>query len=195
VLLRGKPLPRRSPNVCLVNGLGMVPENRKTQGNITDLSVAQNITIGILDKLSGAAGLLRPSRMRSSAAELIGKMRVQPPGSGPMTIQQLSGGNQQKVIVARWLAAGPKVFIFDEPTQGIDVGTKAQIYRLLTDLKQKGHGIILISSELIELTELADRVLVVRHGRIVDRLSADGLDEDELFTACAVQAELPARVN
>ena len=114
---------------------------------------------------------------------LIDKMRVQPPDPD-RPIQQLSGGNQQKAIVARWLAPAPKVLIFDEPTQGIDVGTKAQLYRLMVDLAAQGNGILLISSEFIELVKLADRILVVRSGRIAAELPGGDTDEEALFAAC-----------
>jgi ABC-type sugar transport system ATPase subunit len=109
-------------------------------------------------------------------------MRVEPPRP-EMPIEQLSGGNQQKVVVGRWLAADPKVLIFDEPTQGVDVGTKAQIYRLIMDLASEGRGIVLISSEFIEIAALADRILVVREGRIVQEMPG-GTTEEALFAAC-----------
>ncbi len=183
VTFRGRPVRPRSPGRCRRLGIAMVPENRKVQGNITDLSVCQNITMGVLGRLSGRAGWLRPRTMRNAAMGLIDKMRVQPPDPD-RPIQQLSGGNQQKAIVARWLAPAPKVLIFDEPTQGIDVGTKAQLYRLMVDLAAQGNGILLISSEFIELVKLADRILVVRSGRIAAELPGGDTDEEALFAAC-----------
>jgi len=114
---------------------------------------------------------------------MIKRMGVDPPEL-KMEIQSLSGGNQQKVVVGRWLAADSKVIIFDEPTQGIDVGTKAQIYRLIMDLACEGKAIILISSELIEITKLADRILVIRNGRLVREIQGAETDEDELFAQC-----------
>ena len=130
-----------------------------------------------------ACGWLSPRTLADSASEMAARMKVDPPDTS-VEIQTLSGGNQQKVIVGRWLAAGPKVIIFDEPTQGIDVGTKAQIYRLIADLAAEGKAVILISSEFIELAELADRVIVVRGGRIEGELSGGDLDEDRLFREC-----------
>ena len=174
---------RRSPRRCKSAGVGMIPEGRKLDGNITGLSVAQNLNIGLLGRLSGPMAFLSPRRMRKQAARMAEQMRIVPPDPS-RSIDQLSGGNQQKVVVGRWLALTPRVFIFDEPTQGIDVGTKAQMYRLIMDLACGGRGVILISSEFIELVNLADRVLVVREGRLTDELSAPGLDEDDLFTAC-----------
>jgi len=115
---------------------------------------------------------------------MIERMRIDPPRP-EMPVDHLSGGNQQKVIVARWLAADPKVIIFDEPTQGIDVGTKSQIYRLIMDLARESRGIVLISSEFIEIAKLADRVLVLRDGRLVREMAAAETDEDALFAECA----------
>ena len=111
-------------------------------------------------------------------------MGVDPPEL-EMEIQHLSGGNQQKVVVGRWLAAESNVIIFDEPTQGIDVGTKSQMYRLIMDLACQGKAIILISSDLIEITKLADRILVIRNGRLVREMPAAETWEDALFAECA----------
>ncbi|MHC4247625.1 MAG: sugar ABC transporter ATP-binding protein [Planctomycetota bacterium] len=179
----GRRLERRTPGKCLRAGIGMVPENRKTQGNITGRPVLENITVGIMERLSRAAGWLAPQSLRESAAEMAARMAVDPPDTS-VEIQTLSGGNQQKVIVGRWLAVGPKVIIFDEPTQGIDVGTKAQIYRLIADLAAEGRGVVLISSEFIELANLADRVIVVRNGRVAGEMTRGDLDEDRLFREC-----------
>jgi ABC-type sugar transport system ATPase subunit len=115
-------------------------------------------------------------------------MKIDPPRPR-MLIDNLSGGNQQKVIVGRWLAAQPKVLIFDEPTRGIDIGTKSQIYRLIMKLAEEGRGIILISSELIEVAKLADRILVVRDGRLVKEIPGPLDDVDLLFDACAQKKE------
>ena len=177
---------RRSPRRCKAAGIGMIPEGRKLDGNITGLTVAQNLNIGLLDRLSGPMAFLSPRRMRDQAARMTDQMRIVPPDPS-RSINQLSGGNQQKVVVGRWLALTPDVFIFDEPTQGIDVGTKAQMYRLIMQLACEGRGMILISSEFIELVNLADRILVVREGRLTDELPAPGLDEDAVFQACAAQ--------
>ncbi len=114
---------------------------------------------------------------------MISRMRVEPPLPA-METQKLSGGNQQKVVVGRTLAATPRVIIFDEPTQGIDVGTKAELYRLIVELAEQGCGILLVSSELIELCELCDRIMVIREGRIVREFSGEAIDEESLLAAC-----------
>ena len=119
---------------------------------------------------------------------MIGRLKINPPKPA-MNIQQLSGGNQQKVIVGRWLALNPQVIIFDEPTQGIDIATKSQIYELIMKLACEGKGIILICSELIELAKLADRILVVRDGRLASEMEGPIDNVDLLFEACAQKKE------
>jgi ribose transport system ATP-binding protein len=183
VVFQGKSIVDRSPYLCRALGIGMVPENRKQQGSITGRPVSENLNISILGRLSGVLGFQSSRRLTSQAKLMIEQMKIEPPL--PHTnIENLSGGNQQKVIVGRWLAAESKVIIFDEPTQGIDVGTKSQMYRLIMDLACQGRAIILISSELIEITKLADRILVIRDGRLVREMQAADADEDSLFAEC-----------
>jgi ABC-type sugar transport system ATPase subunit len=184
VEFQGKPILARSPHQCSGLGIGMVPENRKIEGNITGRSVCENLNISILERLARTFGFQSPRRLANRAQNMIGRMSVEPPDL-KMEIQSLSGGNQQKIVVGRWLAADSKVIIFDEPTQGIDVGTKAQMYKLIMDLACEGKAIILISSELIEITKLADRILIIRNGRLVGEMSGTETDEDELFAECA----------
>jgi ribose transport system ATP-binding protein len=185
---QGKPMTKRSPGLCCIRGIGMVSEDRKRQGNITARPVGENLNISILDRLSGFLGFQSPRRLTHQARSMIERLKVNPPTPN-MNIQQLSGGNQQKVIVGRWLAVNPKVIIFDEPTQGIDIGTKAQIYELILKLAQDGKGVILISSELIELAKLADRILVIRDGRLEEEIAGPLDDVDVLFEACSQKKE------
>jgi ribose transport system ATP-binding protein len=180
---QGRTIVGRSPYLCRAMGIGMVPENRKREGNITGRPVSENLTISILERLSGTLGFQSPRNLNAHATRMIEQMKIDPP-KPQMNIQDLSGGNQQKVIVGRWLAAESKVIIFDEPTQGIDVGTKAQMYRLIMDLARQGRAIILISSELIEITNLADRILVIRDGHQVREMWGPETNEDALFAEC-----------
>jgi ribose transport system ATP-binding protein len=186
--LLGRPLRGRSPVRCKNRGIGMVPDDRKQHGVVTGRSIAENINLGIMDRLASPLGYLSPRRVNRSADQWIAEMGVDPP-LRHMVIQKLSGGNQQKVVVGRWLAVDPAVLIFDEPTHGIDVGTKTQVYRLLNDLATAGKAIILISSELIELAKLADRILVVRDGRLVRELAERPFDEESLFVECMEQRD------
>ncbi|MBW8042365.1 MAG: sugar ABC transporter ATP-binding protein [Planctomycetes bacterium] len=183
VVFQGSPIVDRSPYLCRALGIGMVPENRKQQGSITGRTVSENLNVSILDRLSGVLGFQSSRRLTSQAKLMIEQMKIDPPLPA-LDIENLSGGNQQKVIVGRWLAAESKVIIFDEPTQGIDVGTKSQMYRLIMDLACQGRAIILISSELIEITKLADRILVIRDGRLVREMQGADVDEDSLFAEC-----------
>ena len=171
-----------------MRGIGMVPEDRKREGTITARPVSENLNISILGRLSGRLGFQSPARLTAQAQLMVERMKIDPPRPR-MLIGNLSGGNQQKVIVGRWLAAQPKVLIFDEPTRGIDIGTKSQIYKLIIKLAQEGRGIILISSELIELAKLADRILVVRDGRLVKEMPGPLDNVDLLFDACAQKKE------
>jgi ribose transport system ATP-binding protein len=188
-LLGGERLPRRrTPRQCWRRGLCLVPEDRKRDGNLTGRSVAENINAARLQQLSGLLGFLSPRRARASAMEMIARLGIVPP-LPRREIQTLSGGNQQKAIIGRALAVTPRAIIFDEPTQGIDVAAKAQVYRLLVELAERGCGILLISSEFIELTELADRVLIVRDGGIAGQWEGGSeADEDALFAACVGSA-------
>jgi len=183
VSMAGRTLPWRRPHLCRRAGIGMIPENRKSQGIISGRPLAENLNIAILERLSGRLGFLRRNTLLSSAASTAGRMCIQPPE--PLAnIDMFSGGNQQKAVLGRWLAANPSVLILDEPTQGIDVGTKNQIYGLIAELAESGCAVILISSEFIELARLCNRVLVLRAGRLKQQLSADGITAESLFEAC-----------
>ena len=166
----------------------MVSEDRKRQGNITGRPISENLNISILDRFAGFLGFQSPRRLTGQAQLMVERLKINPPKPA-MNIQQLSGGNQQKVIVGRWLAVNPEVIIFDEPTQGIDIGTKSQIYELIIKLARDGKGIILISSELIEVAKLADRILVVRDGRLAEEIEGPVDDVDVLFDACTQKKE------
>jgi ABC-type sugar transport system ATPase subunit len=186
--LEGRPLRRRSPRRSMARGIGMIQENRTRDGSITGLSIGQNIGISVLDRLAGLAGLLRPRRIRENAARVIAHMDVRPRDPA-RAIETLSGGNQQKAILGRWLCRDPRVLLLDEPTQGIDVGTKTQIYRLIMDLACEGRGILLISSEFFELVNLADRILILRDGRLVGEMPGPGTEVDAVFRACVGKGE------
>jgi ribose transport system ATP-binding protein len=181
--LGGKEIRHRSPRRCKALGIGMIQEDRNRDGIIPRRSVSVNLGIGILDRLSGVMGFLSARRMKKEADAMIERMRIVPPDPDK-EIQLLSGGNQQKVMVGRWLSIDPKVIIFDEPTHGIDVGTKVQVYSLMMDLACEGRGILLISSEFVELVSLADRILVIWQGRLVRELPGPGSDVDALFAEC-----------
>jgi len=161
----GRRVRLRSPLDAIRAGMGFVTENRKEEGLFLVLAVRENVSSAGLRRLA-TADFIRFDAERHLVASLIDQLRIRTP-SQEQQVQFLSGGNQQKVILARWLALEPRVLILDEPTRGIDVGAKAEIYALMGELARRGVGILMISSELPEVLGMGDRVLVVREGTIV----------------------------
>ena len=165
IYMEGKPIAPKSPAEAQQLGIAFVPESRQTEGLILQQNAENNITLSILRTLTGAGGLIRFPLRRTRAQELIKDLNVKPPYPD-MDAAKFSGGNQQKIVVAKWLATNPKVLIVDEPTNGIDVGSKSEIHRLLRDLADQGMAVIMVSSELPEIFSISDRILVMRRGRI-----------------------------
>ncbi|MDX2376467.1 sugar ABC transporter ATP-binding protein [Microbacterium sp. LRZ72] len=173
VTLNEARLPRRSVQKSIDAGIGFVPEDRRKQGLVMDLSVSRNVTLALRDRLA-RFGIISAAREGRSAAEWSQRLRVKS-GSLEYAVSTLSGGNQQKVVLAKWLSTQPSLLIVDEPTRGIDVGTKSEVHRLLSDLAGRGIAILMISSELPEVLGMADRVVVMREGRVtatIDRSDA-----------------------
>jgi ABC-type sugar transport system ATPase subunit len=164
VLIDGKPLSLRSTQAALASGIGLVPEDRKRQGLVLSLNCRENTSLAVLPRLT-RLGFLDLRRERSLASEYAARLRVRTPDIDA-PIAGLSGGNQQKIALAKWLARECNILIVDEPTRGVDVGAKAEIHRLLEELAAQGLTLILISSELPEVMGLSDRILVMRGGRI-----------------------------
>lgn len=169
VRLNGRELPGGSPRVAMQRGLALVPEDRRKQGLVLDSSVARNVTLAIRSSLA-RWGWLTTAAENRAAQTWASRLEVKTAFLDVETAT-LSGGNQQKVVLGKWLATEPRVLIVDEPTRGIDVGTKAEVHRLLSELAQQGIGILMISSELPEVLGMADRVLVMREGRITGEFS------------------------
>jgi ABC-type sugar transport system ATPase subunit len=169
VLLNGAPFRAATPREAIAAGLAYVPEDRKTLGLFLRLSAERNVAAAALGRFTNRMRVLEPERLRRTATQLLTHLDVRPPDPDRQ-VGTLSGGNQQKVLLARWLAARPRVLIADEPTRGVDVGAKARIHRHLQELAEAGLGIILISSDLPELLALAHRIAVFRRGRIVAML-------------------------
>ena len=174
ILLEGRPVRFRSPREAIAAGVAMVPEDRKGLALFLEKPVRWNVTMAGLRALS-PRGLIQRRRERALAAEYVQRLQIRTPGvEAPVRV--LSGGNQQKTVLARWLATTPKLLILDEPTHGVDVGAKAEIYALVRALAREGMAILLISSELPEVLDLSDRIVVMRAGRVsatLDRAQAD----------------------
>jgi ribose transport system ATP-binding protein len=165
VIMQQRPLTIKSPRDAVRQGIGLLTEDRKSQGLVLGMSVAHNITLPVLERLR-RWGILPPRRERRLAGEYVRTLGIRTPGTFQLVVN-LSGGNQQKVVVGKWLATEPKVLIFDEPTRGVDVGAKAELYRVIHRLVADGMAIIVISSDLPELLGLADRIGILRRGRLV----------------------------
>ncbi len=165
ILVYGKPVAIRSPRDAIRHGIGFVTEDRKEQGLVLGLTVRENITLAHLDLLS-YWGFIRRRQERSAAARFVASLRIRTPSMEQLT-RNLSGGNQQKVVLAKWLLTESRILLFDEPTRGIDVGAKAEIYQLMGDLAARGVAMLMITSELPEAIGMADRILVMHEGRIV----------------------------
>ena len=174
---------RWNPAAAIRSGIGMVPEDRAAEGIVGELSVRDNIVLAALPRLT-TAGLLSRTRQNEIVATFVRRLQIKM-SSPDQKVRELSGGNQQKVLLARMLCLSPKVLILDEPTRGIDVGAKAEIQALIDELAGLGLGVLLISSELEEIVEGADRVLVLRDGAVVGTLRGDEVSEDHIMHAIA----------
>jgi len=183
ILLAGQPAEVRSVRQARDAGLALVPEDRKREGLVVAMSLADNIALPNLDKINSAGTILFRKR-KGLVAGYIEELSIRPPLPNRQ-MRDFSGGNQQKAVIAKWLAAKPKVIIFDEPTRGIDVGAKAEIYHLIERLAQTGVGIIFVSSELMEIIGMCDRVIVVHEGRITGEFDRSVATQERLMQAAA----------
>jgi len=178
----GKQYKRIDPSKAVDVGLGLIPEDRRRDGLFPILSMEKNLVMVCLRKLF-PRGIMRPALERSTAGEYIKKFDIQPP-SLDRFVHYLSGGNQQKVVIGKWLAAKPHVIIIDEPTRGIDVGAKSEVHAFMDQLANSGHAILMISSEMPEILGMSDRVYVMHEGRVAGEFPR-GADSEEILR-CAM---------
>ena len=181
VKIEGRPVRIRSPQQAMALGLGFVPEDRQHHGLVLPMSIGNNITLPILSRLA-TAGWLRPKAERDCATNASRQLEVKSAGIGQKA-RELSGGNQQKVVLAKWLETAPRILILDEPTRGIDVGTKAAVHGLMSELAAQGVAILMISSELPEILGMSDRILVMREGRITGEFSREEATQEKIMAA------------
>jgi rhamnose transport system ATP-binding protein len=186
--IEGRPFRPRAPRTALRRGLAYLPEDRLYQGLVQPMSVGENISMAVLPGLT-PGGFLRPGRERALARRFMEQLRIKAT-SPAQVVRSLSGGNQQKVVLAKWMAAEPRILILDEPTHGVDVGTKADVHRTISHLATQGLTILLISSELPEILGMSDRVLVMREGRLVGELSREEATQERVIQAAAGVAEV-----
>jgi monosaccharide-transporting ATPase len=183
ISLNGETLDLREPVDAIRAGIGFTPEDRKAEGVVPDMAVSENLILALMPQLA-RAGIVDETKQRAVVEKFIKRLGIK--CSGPdQKIRELSGGNQQKVLLARWLAMNPKLLILDEPTRGIDVGAKAEIQSLIKELADQGLAVLMISSELEEVIEGSDRVFVLREGRNVAEFSHAEASESAVMTAMA----------
>ncbi|SHG99079.1 monosaccharide ABC transporter ATP-binding protein, CUT2 family [Jatrophihabitans endophyticus] len=184
----GKPLQARSTARAIKGGVVMLPEDRKSEGIVPNLSVRENIVLAALPRIS-RLGLVSRAKQDEIVDFFFTRLNIKA-SSPEQKVSELSGGNQQKVMLARWLCLRPAVLLLDEPTRGIDVGAKAEVQSVIDELAEEGLAVLLISSELDELLEGSDRIVVLKDGRVVERLDGDDVNETALMNALAVEADL-----
>jgi ribose transport system ATP-binding protein len=192
ILLENRAVDFKSPKDAIDHGLGMVPEDRKNLALFMTKPVRWNISMTQLPRIS-PSGLIRSHRESALANDFVQRLHVRVPHIETLE-RNLSGGNQQKTVLARWLATNPKLLILDEPTHGVDVGAKAEIYEMMRQLAQQGIGIILISSELPEILAMSDRIVVMHDGRVTGTLDHAEATEDKvmaLATGIVTNGALP----
>jgi ribose transport system ATP-binding protein len=179
IILNGESVSIRSCKDAVQKGIGLIPEERKRQGLILGLSVFDNAALAVLDRYS-KIGILQRKKISREVQHMIDSMDIKTP-SYRQLVRNLSGGNQQKVVLAKWFLRHCKVYIFDEPTRGIDVGAKVEIYKLMQNLARNGSAVIMISSELPEVMNISDRIAVVFNGRIVKEFNKGDLSEEQVM--------------
>ena len=175
IFVAGRPAELNSPVAAIAYGIALIPEDRLRQGVVLEHSVADNISLSVFDRIS-KRGWISQQKWSDLAAEKIKSLKVKT-ASATAAVRTLSGGNQQKVVLAKWLASDPRIVIFDEPTAGIDIGSKSEIIQLIRELARQGKAIIVISSELNELLAACDRILVMSDGRLLRDMRRDEFED------------------
>lgn len=180
IYIKGEKIEKPNPRKVISKGIGYVTEDRKGNGLVLDMSVYDNTVLPSLDKLSGKIGFVNKQKAMKVSEEYREKLAIKTP-SMQQTVKQLSGGNQQKIVLAKWLLQNPDVIIFDEPTRGIDVGAKTEIYKLVAKLAEEGKAIIFISSEMPEILGMSDRVIVFYEGKQTGELSKEEATQERIM--------------
>ena len=184
IFLYGKPVRNRNPMESIKNGFALITEERRRDGIFGILDITENTVVSSLQNYKLGGVLLSDRRMKNETDRMIGAMRIKTP-SKAAKIRSLSGGNQQKVIMGRWLLTDPHVLLLDEPTRGIDVGAKYEIYSLILELAEKGRAVIMVSSEMPELLGICDRILVMSGGRLAGEVKAADTTQEEIMELAA----------
>ena len=179
IRIKGKEVTIKSPQDAIANGIGYLSEDRKRYGCIVDMTIANNTVMTNLDAYIHA-GLINDGEIIKASDRFVASLKTKTPSSKQL-VRNLSGGNQQKVVIAKWLEQNSDILIFDEPTRGIDVGAKSEIYRLMNDLVAQGKSIIMISSELTEVLRMSDRIVVMCEGRKTGELDISQATQERIL--------------
>jgi ABC-type sugar transport system ATPase subunit len=182
VAVDGQPVPSGSPSACLKAGLALLTDDRLREGVLLDFPLTENICLPVLSRFSGMLGALDGAAMERTAIRNIERLRIRTPGPQALA-RELSGGNQQKVLFAKWLETEPKVFVMDEPTIGVDVGAKDEIRKIIDEVAGRGVAVLLVTTELDELVSLCDRVMIMFRGAIVGELSGGAIERHTILHA------------
>ena len=183
IVYKGKPLHAKNCRQAIEAGIAMIPEDRKRHGVVLDMSIRENTTMPCLRRISNHS-VIKPKREVEVTEKYEKSLRIKTPTMEQL-VKNLSGGNQQKVVLAKWLAMDPEVIIFDEPTRGIDVGAKQEIYDIMNDLANQGKAIVMISSDMEELIGMSDRVVVLCKGRMAGSLSREEISQESILMKAA----------
>ena len=185
--LNGAEISFSSPRDAIVHRVALLPENRKEEGLFLDMNVFKNVTMATIER-DATMMVINQAKGKQETEQAIKSLKIRIPNAN-VDVSGLSGGNQQKVLLSRWMAIHPKLFILDEPTRGVDVGAKSEIYRMMTDMAKQGVAILMISSELPEIVGMSDRVYVMREGQIVGEVQDKGINQENIMAlACGATA-------
>ena len=185
--LNGAEISFSSPRDAIVHRVALLPENRKEEGLFLDMNVFKNVTMATIER-DATMMVINQAKGKQETEQAIKSLKIRIPNAN-VDVSGLSGGNQQKVLLSRWMAIHPKLFILDEPTRGVDVGAKSEIYRMMTDMAKQGVAILMISSELPEIVGMSDRVYVMREGHIVGEVQDKGINQENIMAlACGATA-------
>lgn len=198
VLIEGQPVRIGSPAEAVRLGIGWVPEDRKLHGLVLDMDVQENSTLAILKRIANWFGAIQQKQAQKITTDYVKALSIATPGLNQM-VRHLSGGNQQKVVLAKWLSTEPKLLIMDEPTRGIDIGAKTEVHALMSRLAQQGMAILMISSEMPEIIGMSDRVIVMCQGRVTAEFERGKLNQEAIMTAATrfltIENKKPAEAN
>lgn len=189
ILIAGQPMGNHTPESAIASGMAFITENRREEGLMMNLPVAENISLVSLGKLGNRLGFIDTRELVARAGQFATALQIKSGSIETQPTRSLSGGNQQKVVIAKWLMAQPAIFLLDEPTRGVDVAAKYEIYSIINDLAASGSGVIFISSEMEEVMAMADRILVMRQGEIAGEFERAGFDRLAILRAAFGEEE------